>query len=124
MRTIRQRDDWQEAKRAGRLELIEGDEGLGRQVLAALEHLARRGPLDEPLGVDEGDGAARQHLLERLAAILHPVCLILLGHLDRALGRHVRRAFCCSWSGLRWRSILVGRAATQAGGGTRIQLLH
>ena len=91
MRTIRQRDDWQAESRAGNLELIEGDEGLGRQLLAALQHLARRGPLDEPLGVDEGDGAARQHLLERLAALPHPPFLLLLGHLDRAHGRHVRR---------------------------------
>ena len=63
----------------GRLDEVgEGEEGLFGQRLAVGEDAARLGVADDPLRVEEGDGAAREDRLEVAAAALAPQLQLLL----------------------------------------------
>ena len=59
---------------AGRLDEVgEGEEGLFGQRLAASEDASRLGVADDPLRVEEGNGAAREDWLQGVAAELAPL---------------------------------------------------
>ena len=80
---VGERGDGKPAKLAGRLDEVgEGEEGLFGQRLAVSEDTARLGVGDDPLRVEEGDGAAREDRLQVAAAALAPQLQLRLVHTE------------------------------------------